>query len=63
MGNNKFLLYSTGTYTQYPVIKHNGKEYEKVYIYNIFHILLYVYVTELLFCTAEINKTLSINLT
>ena len=26
--NNKILLYSTGNYIQYPVIKHNGKEYE-----------------------------------
>ena len=28
--NNKVLLYSTG---QYPVINHNGKEYEKECIY------------------------------
>ena len=34
--NNKVLLYSTGNYIQYPVINHNGKEYEKecVYMYN-----------------------------
>ena len=34
--NNKDLLYSTGNYIQYPVINHNGKEYEKecVYMYN-----------------------------
>ena len=25
---NKVLLYSTGNYIQYPVINHNGKEYE-----------------------------------
>ena len=25
--NNKVLLYSTGIYIQYPVTKHNGKEY------------------------------------
>ena len=34
--NNKVLLYSTGNYTQYPVIHHNGEEYEKehyMYIY------------------------------
>ena len=30
--NNKTLLYSTRNYTQYPVINHNGKEYEKEYI-------------------------------
>ena len=33
--NNKVLLCSptTGNYIQYPVINHNGKEYEKEYIY------------------------------
>ena len=30
---NKVLLCSTGNYIQYPGINHNGKEYEKVYIY------------------------------
>ena len=30
---NKVLLYSTGNYIQYPMINHNGKEYEKEYIY------------------------------
>ena len=29
--NRKVLLYSTGNYTQYPVINHNGEEYEKKY--------------------------------
>ena len=37
--NNKFLLYSTGNYIQCPVINHNGKEYEKKYVY----ILMYMY--------------------
>ena len=32
--NIKVLLYSTGNYSQYPVINHNGKEYEKEYRYN-----------------------------
>ena len=32
--NNKVLLYSTGDYIQYPVKKHNGKEYEKKYVYG-----------------------------
>ena len=34
--NNKVLLYSTENNIQYPVIKHNGKEYEKecIYMYN-----------------------------
>ena len=31
--NNKVLLYSTGNHIQYPVINHNGKEYEKECIY------------------------------
>ena len=31
--SNKVLLYSTRNYIQYPVINHNGKEYEKEYIY------------------------------
>ena len=31
--NNKVLLYNTGNYIQYPVINHNGKEYEIEYIY------------------------------
>ena len=47
--NNKVLLYSTGNYIQYPVINHNGEEYEK----NV-----YMCVTESLCCTAEINTTL-----
>ena len=44
--NNKTLLYITGNYIQYPVINHNGKEYEKEYIY------------ESLCCTPETNTTL-----
>ena len=34
--NNKVLLYITGNYTQYHVINHNVKEYEKecIYMYN-----------------------------
>ena len=39
--NNKALLYSTGNYIQYPVINHNGKEYEKEYIYVHWVTLLY----------------------
>ena len=31
--NNKILLHSTGKYIQYPMVKHNGKEYEKEYTY------------------------------
>ena len=31
--NNKVLLYSTGNYIQYPVINHNGKEYDRMYMY------------------------------
>ena len=46
--NNKVLLYSTGNYTQYPVINHNGKEYEKGYIC----------ITASVCYTAKINTTL-----
>ena len=38
--------YSTGNYTQYPEMNHNGKEYLK---------------KEVVCCTAEINTTLYIN--
>ena len=31
--NNRVLLYSKGNYIQYPVINHDGKQYEKEYIY------------------------------
>ena len=31
--NNNVLLDSTGNYIQYPMISHNGKEYEKECIY------------------------------
>ena len=34
------LLYSTGSCIQYPVINHNGKQYEKIYI----HTYIYLYV-------------------
>ena len=52
--NNKVLPYRTGNYIQYPLINHNGKEYEKEYIY----IYIYIHITESLCCTAEINTTL-----
>ena len=32
--NNNILLYSTGDYTQYPVVNHNRQEYEKEHIYT-----------------------------
>ena len=48
MDNNKVLLYTTGNYIQYPVINHNGKEYEKVYMC----------ITESLCYTTEMNTTL-----
>ena len=46
--NNKVLLYSTGNYIQYPVTNHNGKEYQKQYMY----------ITESLCCIVEMNTTL-----
>ena len=41
--NNKVLLYNTGNYIQYAVINHNGKEFEKEYIYIHIYIL-YIYI-------------------
>ena len=41
--NNKVLLYSTGNYIQYPVINHNGKEYEE-YIYTHIHTHTHTYI-------------------
>ena len=55
------LLQSAENYIQYSVINHNGKEYEKEYIYsiNILYICIYVYsVTESLCYTSETNTTL-----
>ena len=33
MQTTKYRIDSTGNYVQKPVINHNGKEYEKEYIY------------------------------
>ena len=49
--------YSTWNYIKYPVINHNGKEYEKEYIY-ICNIYICVCITESLCSAAEINTTL-----
>ena len=43
--NKALSLYSTGKYTQYPVINQSGQEYEKEYIW----------ITESLCCTTDIN--------
>ena len=45
--NNKVLLYNTRNYIQYPVINHNGKEYEKE-----------THINEPLCCTAEIKHNI-----
>ena len=42
--NNKVLLYSTGYYVQYPLISHNGKEYEEEYIYVCVCVYIYIYI-------------------
>ena len=42
---NKALLYSTGNYIQYPMINHSGKEY--------------IYITESLCRTVEMNTTVN----
>ena len=52
--NNKVLLYSTGSYIQYPVINHNGKECEKE--------KKYIYVTESLCCTTQQCKSIILQL-
>ena len=54
---NKILQYSSGNYIQYNVIYHNGKEKFKVYIYT--H--TYIYITESLCYTAEINTVFEIS--
>ena len=44
--NNMVLLYTTGSYTQYPVINHNGKNIKEcIYIY------VCVCITESFCCT------------
>ena len=44
--NNEILLYSIGKYTQYPVINHDGKDFEKecIYIYIYTHTHTYIYI-------------------
>ena len=54
------IAYSTGNYTQYPVINHNGKEYEKECVCVCIYI--YIYITETLCCTIQINGTLIYNI-
>ena len=51
--NNKVLIYSTGNYSQYPVINQYGKEYKKIMSLSI-----YVCITESLCYTLETNITL-----
>ena len=48
MDTQQGLLYSAGSYIQYPVINHRGKEYENVCMH----------ITKSLCCTAVINTTL-----
>ena len=36
-------MYVTGNYIQYPVINHNGKEYEKIILFHIIFIFSYIY--------------------
>ena len=44
--NNKVLLYSTGNYFQYSVIKHNGKEYVCVCVYILNCLAMYQKLTQ-----------------
>ena len=41
--NDKVLLYSRENYIQYPLINHNGKEYEKESIYKKVYIYIYIH--------------------
>ena len=42
---NKFLLYKTRNSIQYPVLNHNGKDYEKDYTYTYIYIsFIYIYI-------------------
>ena len=50
--NKRVLVYSPGNSIQYPVINHHGKEHRKS---------VHICITELLYCTAEINTPLCIN--
>ena len=59
--NGKVLLYSTGYYTQYPVINHMEKNMKKnIYIYIHIYIYTYIYIciTEPFCYIAEINTRL-----
>ena len=47
--NNKVPLYSIRNYIQYPVMNHNGKEYEKGHTHT------HIYITESLCYTAKIK--------
>ena len=51
--NNKVLVYSTGSYIQYPMINHDGKEFKK-------KMNEYIYITESLCYTAVIQHYKSI---
>ena len=55
--DNKDLLYSTGSYTQYFVITYMGKESEKEYIYSFFYVYIYVCV-KLNHCVVHLKLTL-----
>ena len=52
MWNNKFPLYSTGSYSQYLIITYNAKESEKICMY----------ITESLCCIPETLNQLHFNL-
>ena len=49
---NKVWLYSTGNYIQYPMINHNGKEYEKEHVCVCVCVCVCVWIT-LLYSTNQ----------
>ena len=50
--NSNILTYSTGNYTEYPMIKHNRKDYKKECTKNV-----HMYIIQSLCFTAETGST------
>ena len=54
---NNVLLYSTGSYIQYPIISHKGKEYEKecMHTHRYTYVYIYIYISESLWCMQKLT--------
>ena len=55
---NQVPLQNTGNYIQYPMVSHNGKEYEKECVYIVYVYTIHTHISESLCCIAEVNTTL-----